>query len=96
MMAVEDNLDQLYALFIANSIMCSRMWAYLATVGATSEGIPESAFLERHIKMSAESVDLWDLEGHPDPERIRRMAKEAIKSALGGIIRGASGGSPLQ
>ena len=33
-MAIEDNLDQLYALYVANNILCMRMWGYVASIGA--------------------------------------------------------------
>jgi hypothetical protein len=89
-MAVEDNLDQLYALFISNNIMCSRLWDYLADLSVKSEGITEAAFLARQAKMSIASVDLWDLRGHHNPDRIRQMAKAVITNSFKSSIKGAA------
>jgi hypothetical protein len=94
-MAIEDNLDQLYALYLANAIMSARMWGYFASLASKAEGKTEDAFLDRQIQMCNESVDAWGLEGHRDPERVRQMAKDAIRSAFTGIIRGPSSESEL-
>lgn len=95
-MAIEDNLDQLYALYIANNIMTARLWQYLAGVNAQMEGKTESAFLERQLKMSIESVDLWKLAGHRNPTRLRQMAKDALKSAFESGVKGAAADDRIQ
>jgi ribosomal protein L18 len=88
-MAIEDNLDQLYALFVANSIMNARLWTYLAAELAKSEGITEEEFLARQAQMSIESVDLWDLHGHHNTKRIRQMAKAVIDTGFRSSVKGA-------
>jgi hypothetical protein len=95
-MAIEDNLDQLYALYVANNILCMRMWGYVASIGAKAEGIAEPAFVERHRKMSLESVDLWKLQGHRNPERLRQMIKEQLNQSWSGMIAGPPSGTPIQ
>jgi hypothetical protein len=95
-MAIEDNLDQLYALYVANNILCMRMWSYIASIGAKAEGFTEDAWVEKQRKMSLESVELWGLEGHRNPERFRAMVKEQLNRSWGGMIKGRSSDSPLQ
>jgi len=87
--AIEENLDELYALFIANSIMSTRLWAYLAMISAQTEGISEAAFIDRHARMSVQSVDLWDLGQNPRASKIKERATIAIKQAFRGIVAGA-------
>jgi hypothetical protein len=95
-MAIEDNLDQLYALYIANNILCMRMWAYVASIGAKAEGFSERAWIERHRKMSLESADIWKLEGHRNPERLRQMIKEQLNQSWSGMVKGPPSGTPIQ
>jgi hypothetical protein len=95
-MTIEDNLDQLYALYIANNILRMRMWSYVASIGAKAEGFTEDAWIEKQRKMSLESVDLWSLQGHRNPERLRAIVKEQLNHSWSGMIKGRSSGSPLQ
>ena len=74
-MANEDNLDQLYALYIANNIMTARLWQYLASISAQHEGLSEIDFLRKHLKLSIESVDRFELRGHRSPEYLRNGQK---------------------
>ena len=84
-------LDQLFAEMLANRILCMRMWGYIAM--ATGD---EINFIARQLKMSLESVDAWTIEGHPDPDHLKRMAKTAINSAFDGIVTGRASGPPVQ
>jgi hypothetical protein len=95
-MAIEDNLDQLYSLYIANTILCMRMWGYVAAAGAKAENSNESTFVEQHRKMSLESADLWKFEGHRNPEQLTQMVKDHLNVAWNGIIKGRPPESPLQ
>jgi hypothetical protein len=95
-MAIEDNLDQLYALYVANHILCMRLWGYMADVAAKAEGIDVAAYIERHRKMSIESADMWKIEGHRNPERLREMIKQSINMSWKAIVSGAPSGSRLQ
>ncbi|MGA3309836.1 MAG: hypothetical protein ABSD08_14650 [Xanthobacteraceae bacterium] len=95
-MAIEDNLDQLYALYVANNILCMRMWGYVASIGAKAEGFSEQAWIEKHRKMSLESADLWKLEGHRNPNRLRQMIKEQLNQSWSAIIKGPPSGTPIQ
>jgi hypothetical protein len=95
-MSIDDSLDQLYAEAMANRIISIRLWGYLAEVGAKAEGVAKAKFLERHLKMSLESVDLWDVQGHRNPGGLKQMAKAAITGAFDGIVEGRSAGSRLQ
>jgi hypothetical protein len=96
-MAVNDaTVDQLYALFATNNILCMRMWAYMASIFAKTEGVDVEAYIERQRKMSIESADLWKIEGHQDPERIRQIIKAQLNNSWHGIILGATSGSQLQ
>ena len=95
-MAIEDNLDELYALFIANSVMSARMWGYFSALAAQSEGISQTEFLDRQARMSVQSVDLWDLGQNTRAPKIKQRAKDAVKEAFRGIIQGAMPGSRAQ
>ncbi len=95
-MAIEDNLDELYALFIANHILCMRMWGYLSSIASQAEGIQQETWIERQRKMSLESVDMWKLESHRDPEALRRRVKQQLDIAWKGITMGAPSDSQLQ
>jgi len=94
--AIEDNLDELYALYGTNTILCMRMWSYVATAGAKQEGVTETDFVERHRKMSIQSADLWKFEGHRNPEQLRQRIKNQLNDAWNGIIKGAPSGAHLQ
>jgi hypothetical protein len=95
-MAIEDNLDQLYALFIANNILCMRMWGYMTSVAAKTEGIDVQVYIEKHRKMSLESADIWKLEGHRNPERLRQMVKDQLNQSWNGMIMGPPVGTLRQ
>ncbi len=75
-MAIEDNLDELYALYLASNIVSMRMWGYLAHLAAKSEGISQAEFIDRQARMSIQSVDLWDLGQNPRAPGIKQRAKE--------------------
>jgi hypothetical protein len=95
-MAIEDNLDQLYAETIANRIVIMRLWNYFAEVAAKAEGDTKAKYMERQLKQCLEAVDMWHLHGHRNPDNLKRMAKAAITGAFQGIVEGRSAGSPLQ
>ena len=95
-MAIEDNLDQLYAETMANRIVIMRLWNYVAEVAAKADGITKAKYLERQIQQSLESVDMWDIRGHRNPNGLKSMIKGAISAAFKGIVEGRSAGSPLQ
>lgn len=88
---MEPILDRLFAEALANRILCMRMWAYLA-----AESGNEARFVERQRQLSLERVDAWKLEGHRDPDALKRMAKAAINAAWDEVRRGFPSGSPLQ
>jgi hypothetical protein len=94
-MAIEDNLDQLYALYATNTILCMRIWAYIAMIGAKTEAISVEAFIARHRKMSLESADLWTI-NHQNPEKLREIIKQQLNQAWDGMILGAPPGSRPQ
>lgn len=95
-MAIEDNLDELYALFVTNYILCMRMWGYLSSIASQAEGIQANTWIERQRKMSLESADMWKLEGHRDPDALRKRIKQQLDIAWKGLTMGAPSGSPLQ
>src|SRR6266480_446750 len=86
---MDEILDRLFAEMVSNRILCMRMWGYLASVSGD-----ETQFVEHQRKMSLASVELWSIEGHRDPERVRTMARAAINAAWDGVIRIPSPQSP--
>ncbi len=88
---MDEILDRLFAEMVANRILCMRMWGYLASVSGD-----ETQFVEHQRKMSLASVELWSIEGHRDPERVRTMARAAINAAWDGVIRNPSPQSPFE
>jgi hypothetical protein len=95
-MAIEDNLDHLYALYVANNILCMRMWSYVASLGAKAEGFSEEAWIERHRKMSLESARMWKMEGHRDPNKLHQMVEDQINRSWSGMVKGPPSGTPMQ
>ncbi len=86
-MAIEDNLNELYGLFLANSIMTARMWGYLSELAAMQLNITPEQFLSGQKTQSIQSVDLY-VGAQPQAAKIKQRAKEAIADAFDGIIRG--------
>jgi hypothetical protein len=95
-MAIEDNLDELYALNVASVILCMRMWSYVTTAAAKAGGTTEREFIERQRKMSIESADLCNFVGHRDPDQLKQQVIAQINTAWNGIIMVGPSGSRLQ
>jgi len=87
---MEDILDRLLAEMLANRILCMRMWGYLAS--ATDD---EVQFVERQRKLTLESVEAWNLQGHRDPATLKAITKAAINAAWDEVLRNPPAGSPL-
>jgi hypothetical protein len=96
MATVDDTIDQCYALFVANNILCMRMWGYMSVVFAKAEGTDAKAYIEKHRKMSLQSADMWKLEGHRNPDKLRQMVRDQLNLSWDGITMGLPSGSRPQ
>jgi len=95
-MPLNENIEQLRAMTIANAIMTTRMWGYLSGLAAMAENINPDAWIDRQRKMSLESADLWQVQDYPNPDALRDAVKEALNTMWGSIIRGAFPGEQTQ
>lgn len=86
-----ESLDRLYAENLAMRIIAMRMWGYLAIASKA-----DAQFVANQKRMSLESVRAYEISGHADPEKIKRIAGELISDAFDGIIHGKPSSVPLQ
>jgi hypothetical protein len=90
-LTLKNVLDQLHADNLALRVMTMRMWGYFALVDDNPH-----AFIAAQRQQSLQSVDMWKIEGHPDPENLRRLARETVNRAFDGIVQAGASMFPLQ
>jgi hypothetical protein len=88
---LHETLNTLYAENLALRILTMRMWGYFAQQSASS-----TEYLDRQKQMALESLEMYEISGHRDPNKIKQLAAQTITQAFDRLVLGRKRTDPLQ